>query len=147
MTDDRAERMRQRRQQSQRSQPDGDEQTAQQAEPSQPSQPAEQSEPAETGEPDKPDEQVETAEQDEPGETGEESVKDEHEGVYVYLPKAQKKQLKHVYTAAKATYEPEYDTDFEKNRHYYPLVVEFGLERVADADAEELDEMLDELDY
>ncbi|NHN50019.1 hypothetical protein G9464_20840 [Halostella sp. JP-L12] len=129
MTDDRAQRMRRRRQESEQSEPDREDQ---QSEPSQTSQPSEQ---------------AEQSEQSEPDETDEQSVKDEHEGVYVYLPPGQKKELGLVFNSVKATYERAFEDGFEKNRHYYPLVIEYGLERVDEADADELAEMLEELDY
>lgn len=123
--DDRASRLRQRRNKAKDRAEEGE------SEPSEPSQPSEPSEQSKT---------------DEPDETDEQSVKDEHEGVYIYLPEGQKDELGHVFNAAKATYEREHG-QFEKNRHFYPLVVEYGLERVDGAHADELAEMLDELDY
>lgn len=120
MTDERAQRVRSTRRDPT---PSEAEKQSGKSEPSQPSQPSEQSE------------------------TDEPSVKDEHEGLYIYLPSDQKDEAGHVYNAAKATYERENEGTFEKNRHYYPLVVEYGLERVDGADAGELAEMLKDLDY
>jgi hypothetical protein len=72
-------------------------------------------------------------------------VKSEQVGTYMYLPEGQKKELERLYNVLKAEYEYEYDTDFEKNRHFYPLVVQYGLERLDGLDASELRERLDYL--
>ncbi len=126
MSDSRADRMRKRRQQSQSEQPD-------ESDTSKPSEPSEQSE---------PDEPAETGEQDE---SDEQSVKDEQVGTYMYLPESQTKALTNTYNLLKAKYEAEYDEPFEKNRHFFPLVVEYGLDRLDGADASDVRELLDEL--
>jgi hypothetical protein len=58
----------------------------------------------------------------------------------MYLPKSQKKELERLYNVLKAEYEYAYDADFEKNRHYYPLVVQYGIESL---DASDIRERLD----
>ena len=63
----------------------------------------------------------------------------------MYLPKSQKKNLERLYNVLKAEYEYEFDEDFEKNRHFYPLVVEHGLTELDDASAEQLREWIQEL--
>lgn len=73
-------------------------------------------------------------------ETG--SVKEEQTGTYMYLPKSQAKKLRRVYNILKAEYEFEFDEEFEKNRHFYPLVVEYGLEHLEGMDASEIREHL-----
>jgi len=35
--------------------------------------------------------------------------------------------------------------EFKKNRHFYPLLVQFGVEALSDADAEEIQARLSEL--
>lgn len=72
-------------------------------------------------------------------------VKSEQVGTYMYLPEGQKKELERLYNVLKAEYEYEYDTDFEKNRHFYPLVVQYGLESLDGLDASEVRERLDYL--
>jgi hypothetical protein len=72
-------------------------------------------------------------------------VKSEQVGTYMYLPEGQKKELERLYNVLKAEYEYEYDTDFEKNRHFYPLVVQYGLEHLDGLDASEVRERLDYL--
>lgn len=85
----------------------------------------------------------ESSKPSEPAETA--GVKSEQVGTYMYLPKSQKKNLERLYNVMKAEYEYEYDADFEKNRHFYPLVVQYGLERLDGLDASEIRERLDSL--
>jgi hypothetical protein len=74
------------------------------------------------------------------------SVKDEQVGTYMYLPESQKRELSRVFNVTKAEYEYEFDEEFEKNRHFYPLLVQFGIETLDDASATEVRALLDELD-
>jgi len=80
-------------------------------------------------------------------ETDKQSVKDERVGTYMYLREAQKKELNRLYNVLAAEYEYEYDEDFEKNRHFYPLIVKHGLDSLDGCDAQELQELLDGLEY
>jgi hypothetical protein len=74
------------------------------------------------------------------------SVKEEQVGTYMYLPESQKKEVEHRYTVLKAEFEYEFGRDFEKNRHFFPLLVEHGLSGLDDADADDVREMLESLD-
>lgn len=74
------------------------------------------------------------------------SVKDERIGTYMYLQESQQKELKKVYNQIKAEYEYEYDTEFEKNRQFYPLVVEYGIQSLDSLDVSEIQERLESLD-
>ena len=56
----------------------------------------------------------------------------------MYLPESQKKDLERLYNVLKAEYEYEYDLEFEKNRHFYPLVIEQGLDGLDGLDASEI---------
>lgn len=71
------------------------------------------------------------------------SVKEQQVGTYMYLPETQVKDLRRLYNVLKAKYEFEYDEDFEKNRHFYPLVVQYGLERLEGLEPSEIREYLD----
>jgi len=73
---------------------------------------------------------------DQTGDTN--SVKDNQVGTYMYLPEAQTKDLRRVYNILKAEYEFKYDTEFEKNRHFYPLVIQYGLDSLDGMDASEI---------
>jgi len=74
------------------------------------------------------------------------SVKEEQTGTYMYLPTSQAKRLRRVYNILKAEYEFEFDEEFEKNRHFYPLVVAYGLEHLEGMDAAEIRDHLETLD-
>lgn len=73
------------------------------------------------------------------------SVKERQTGTYMYLPDGQVKDLRRVYNVLKAEYEYEYDESFEKNRHFYPLVVQLGLDQLQDMDAATVRDRLEDL--
>lgn len=77
--------------------------------------------------------------------TDESSVKEEQVGTYMYLPESQSKQLRRLYNILKAEYEFEYGEEFEKNRHFYPLVIQYGLENLDGITAAEINERLAQL--
>lgn len=56
----------------------------------------------------------------------------------MHLPEEQHKRLMHLYTRMKADYEFEFDDEFEKNRHYFPLVLQYGLDQFEERDAAEI---------
>lgn len=72
-------------------------------------------------------------------------IKEEQVGTYMYLPETQAKDLRRLYNVLKAEYEFKYDDEFEKNRHFYPLVVRYGLEELGDLDASEIRTRLEEI--
>jgi hypothetical protein len=133
MSDDRSERLRQRRNQSQERPQQSD--SSDVDSPSEPDNSSEQSEPSEPSKPSKLDEST-------PDDT-DSSVKEEQVGTYMYLPKSQKKELERLYNVLKAEYEYEYDEEFEKNRQFYPLVVQYGFESLDGLDASEKRERLE----
>lgn len=94
-------------------------------------------------EPDKTDETGETDEPSKPSKPSETNVKEEQVGTYMYLPESQKKEVQRLYNVLKAEYEYEFDEEFEKNRHFYPLLVQYGLESLDGLDAPGLKERLD----
>lgn len=102
-------------------------------------QPAQESE---TDEPSKPSETAETSESSDPDEP---SVKDERAGTYMYLPESQKKEIAYRYSQLKGEYEYEYDEDLEKNRHFYPLLIKYGLDSLESMDAEDVREALNSI--
>lgn len=97
------------------------------------------SETSDTSKPSKP------SEQNKPAETDKTSVKQEQVGTYMYLPQTQKREMDRVYGLLKTQYEYEFDENFEKNRHFFPLVVKCGLEELNGADALAIRERLDSL--
>ncbi len=128
MTDNRSERLRQRRKQSTQA-PDEDT----------------DDEPSSTSSrPDEPSKQPGSTDTDESGEETH-SVKEEQIGTYMYLPESQTKELRRQYNILKAEYEFEYDAEFEKNRHFYPLVIQYGLESLEGITASEIQTRLEEI--
>jgi hypothetical protein len=123
--DDRSERLRKRRKQSSGTPGDG-------------------SEPKSS----KPDKPSKSSKQDSATDEDDDSdvpIKEKQTGTYMYLPDSQVKELRRQYNILKAEYEFEYDEEFEKNRHFYPLVVNFGLAQLQELDIEEIRAHLDEL--
>ncbi|MFB6183460.1 MAG: hypothetical protein ABEI96_02800 [Haloarculaceae archaeon] len=132
MTDDRSERLRKRRKRSARQTESRRE--ADDADTSKPDEPSQLSERSETGGDD----------EDRDGEASG-PVKESQTGTYMYLPESQTKELRRLYNVLKADYEFEYDTDFEKNRHFYPLVIQYGLDGLERMDVSEVKSKLDEM--
>jgi hypothetical protein len=100
-------------------------------------------EPSEPAGTDETTETSSTSETDKPSKPSKLSVKEEQTPVYMYLPESQEREMKRLYSVLKAEYEYEYDKDFEKNRHFYPLLIQYGLESLDDLDASELRERLE----
>ena len=73
------------------------------------------------------------------------SVKDEQVGTYMYLPEWQKREIERVYGLLSTEYEYQYDEEFEKNRHFYPLLVTHGLDELDGLDAEAVRDRLEAL--
>jgi hypothetical protein len=63
----------------------------------------------------------------------------------MYLPKSQTKALRRQYNILKAKYEFEYEEEFEKNRHFYALVVQYGLDSLEGLDASDIQTRLEEI--
>lgn len=74
------------------------------------------------------------------------SIKDEQVGTYMYIPESQKRELQRCYNVLKAEYEYEFDTTFEKNRHFYPLLVQYGLDGLESFDITEIQERLESIE-
>lgn len=95
--------------------------------------------------PSKPDEASNPAETDKTDELSEQSVKEEQVGTYMYLPQSQKREIERTYGLLKADYEYEFGEDFEKNRHFFPLLIQHGLDGLDGLDASDIKELLSEL--
>ncbi|WP_458187796.1 hypothetical protein [Haladaptatus sp. NG-WS-4] len=108
---------------------------------------SERDEPAESDEPSeqsKPSKSSKPTGADGPAES--ESVKDARVGTYMYLPEDQRSELNFRYKELNLTYERSFGAELEKNRHFYPLVVQAGLEALDDLDAAELRERLSRME-
>ena len=143
MSDDRAERLRENRNRAKQRAQDGNSSgdDPSQSETSKPSKPSEASK-QETV--DQPPEESENS--DPNGDSKHSNVKKDQVGTYMYLPENQHQELSRQFNLLKAEYEYEYNEEFEKNRHFYPLVIEYGLESLESLDASEIQEKLDSLD-
>ncbi|MDG5761921.1 hypothetical protein QA600_21605 [Natronococcus sp. A-GB1] len=137
---DRASRLRERRNQSKEKaqsqvEPDSDseDRESQESEESKPSKTSKTEKTSKTGETDSSQEST--------------SLKDEQVGTYLYLPEEQRDEMNFRYKMISAEYEREFGESLEKNRHYYPLVIEYGLDCLEDATPQEVREMLEELEY
>jgi len=91
--------------------------------------------------------QSQTSKPSKTGETDKTTVKDEQVGTYLYLPEAQKQEMGLQYKILSAEYEREFGEELEKNRHFYPLVVQHGLDRLHGLDGSDIRELLEQLDY
>lgn len=133
MSDDRAERLRQRRR---RSKPVSEEQSDSADEQSN------ASESSGLSEPDKPSEQ--SGSQGRGGDS--QSVKEEHVGVYMYLPEGQRDEVRYQYKRLDAEFQREFGQELEKNRQFYPLLIQYGLDRLSGWDATDVADRLEGLD-
>ena len=144
----RADRLRQRRQ-DQRERAE----QPQSNETDEPSQPSERSSTSKPSKPDKASKRTEQSIPDQPDEIDEPdqsvgestSVKDEQIGTYMYLPKQQSKELERRYKLMSAEYEFEFDESFEKNRHFFPLIIQYGLDHLEGLDATEIRDRIRQL--
>lgn len=98
--------------------------------------------PSETSQSSKPSQTDEISEMNK---TSKPSVKEERVGTYMYLTESQKKEIDHLYNVLKTDFEYEYDIEFEKNRHFFPLVVQYGLEDLDRFDASDIKNRLDSI--
>jgi len=137
MSDDgsRADRLRRRREQQRDQQPTSSDSSETSAT-SDSSELSETSDPSETSEPPGSDG---TSGSD----SGTTSVKDDRVGTYMYLPEDQRAELDFAYKELSLTYEREFGDEIEKNRHFYPLLVQAGLEHLDDLDGDAIRERLD----
>ncbi|EFW91209.1 hypothetical protein ZOD2009_15316 [Haladaptatus paucihalophilus DX253] len=82
-------------------------------------------------------------ETDDADSTASESVKETRVGTYMYLPEEQRSELNFRYKELNLAYERAVGEELEKNRHFYPLVVQAGLEALDGIDGEAIRERLD----
>lgn len=104
-----------------------------------------QSDPSEASEPDKPSE-TEPEQEDDLSDGDSESVKDEREGTYMYLPESQKSEINLAFKRVNLKYEEETGEELEKNRHFYPLLIQEGLDGLDGLDGKDIKDCLDGLD-
>jgi len=93
---------------------------------------------------------TETTESTSTSETNETSktktnIKDEWNGRTIYIPDDVLDEMEDTYLESQLKLRKAGQDEFKKNRHFYPLLVQFGVEALSDADAEEIWARLSEL--
>jgi hypothetical protein len=110
----------------------------------------ESSDTSEVSEPEETSSSTETTELTSTSETNETSktktnIKDEWNGRTIYIPDDILDQMEDTYLESQLKLRKAGRSEFKKNRHFYPLLVQFGIEALSEADAEELQARLSEL--
>lgn len=93
---------------------------------------------------------TETTESTSTSETNETSktktnIKDEWNGRTIYIPDDVLDEMEDTYLESQLKLRKAGQDEFKKNRHFYPLLVQFGAEALSEADAEEIQARLSEL--
>jgi len=73
------------------------------------------------------------------------NIKDEWNGRTIYIPDDVLGEMEDTYLQSQLKLRKAGQDEFKKNRHFYPLLVQFGVEALSDADAEEIQARLSEL--
>jgi hypothetical protein len=73
------------------------------------------------------------------------NIKDEWNGRTIYIPDGILDEMEDTYLESQLKLRKAGQDKFKKNRHFYPLLVQFGLEALADADADEIQSRLSNL--
>jgi len=106
---------------------------------------SETSEVTETTETDSSTETQETSSPNKTKETSKTNIKDEWNGRTIYIPDGILDDLEDTYLESQLKLRKAGRDEFKKNRHFYPLLVQFGLEALSDADAEEIQNRLSDI--
>ena len=73
------------------------------------------------------------------------NIKDEWNGRTIYIPDGVLDEMENTYLKSQLKLRKAGQDEFKKNRHFYPLLVQFGVEALSEADAEEIQARLSEL--
>ena len=73
------------------------------------------------------------------------NIKDEWNGRTIYIPDDVLDEMEDTYLESQLKLRKAGPDEFKKNRHFYPLLVQFGVEALSGADAEEIQARLSEL--
>ena len=73
------------------------------------------------------------------------NIKDEWNGRTIYIPDGVLDEMEDTYLESQLKLRKAGQDEFKKNRHFYPLLVQFGIETLSEADAEEIQARLSEL--
>ena len=109
--------------------------------------PGERSEVSETVETSSSTETTESTSTSETNETSKTktNIKDEWNGRTIYIPDGVLDEMEDTYLESQLKLRKAGQDEFKKNRHFYPLLVQFGVEALSEADAEEIQARLSEL--
>ena len=93
---------------------------------------------------------TETTESTSTSETNETSktktnIKDEWNGRTIYIPDDVLDEMEDTYLESQLKLRKAGQDEFKKNRHFYPILVQFGVEALSEADADEIQARLSEL--
>jgi hypothetical protein len=93
---------------------------------------------------------TETTESTSTSETNETSktktnIKDEWNGRTIYIPDNVLDEMEDTYLESQLKLRKAGQDEFKKNRHFYPILVQFGVEALSEADADEIQARLSEL--
>ena len=92
-----------------------------------------------------PNETKETNSSSKTNKTSKANIKDEWNGRTIYIPDSILNDLEDTYLESQLKLRKAGRDEFKKNRHFYPLLVQFGLEALSDADANEIQARLSEI--
>lgn len=73
------------------------------------------------------------------------NIKEEWNGRTIYVPDGILEELEDTYLESQLKLRKAGQDEFKKNRHFYPLLVQFGLEALSDADDDEIQARLAEI--
>jgi hypothetical protein len=74
------------------------------------------------------------------------NIKDEWNGRTIYIPDDILDAMEDTYLESQLKLRKAGQNEFKKSRHFYPLLVQFGLEALSDADADEIQARLSDLE-
>ena len=78
-------------------------------------------------------------------ETSKTNIKDEWNGRTIYIPDSILDDLEDTYLESQLKLRKAGRDEFKKNRHFYPLLVQFGLEALSDADVDDIQARLSDI--
>jgi len=73
------------------------------------------------------------------------NIKDEWNGRTIYIPDDVLDEMEDIYLESQLKLRKADQDEFKKNRHFYPLLVQFGVEGLSEAGTEEIQARLSEL--
>ena len=77
--------------------------------------------------------------------TSKTNIKDEWNGRTIYIPDGILDDMEDIYLESQLKLRKAGRDEFKKNRHFYPLLVQFGLEALSDAGVDEIQARLSDL--